>query len=100
MSFTFEGSVKTQGNLKVNLSVISYNEKKEIINLTYAKEGVKDSTSWVRVNKRFTIPEGVKYIRFRLTGDGIGKAWFDDIVLKKEEQPNQLVLLIFQKEST
>lgn len=82
--FSFSGSVRTEGEkVRAALSVILYDKDKEVIQWNYAKESLVGLQGWTELSRRFIAKEGVKYIRFRLTGGGVGKAWFDNISFKK-----------------
>lgn len=84
--FSFEGLVKFQGkNANAILGVIVFGPDKQVLKWYYADERIVGTTEWQKISRRFMIPEGVKYIRFRLSGSGVGKAWFDDVQFNKEE---------------
>jgi hypothetical protein len=78
--FSFSGWVKTSGKEAVGaLSVTLYDADRQVKDWNYAMEPVSGADNWQKVEREFTMPVGVKYIRFRLTGWGEGKAWFDGI---------------------
>lgn len=47
---------------------------------SYAAKTVNAAKDWVEVINEFEIPQGVKYIRFGLSGSGEGSVWIDDVV--------------------
>ena len=81
--FGYEGRVKTTGNAKVILSVVTYNEDMKVMNWGYAAKTVNAAKDWVEVTNKFEIPQDVQYIRFGLSGSGGGKAWIDNVVFSK-----------------
>lgn len=82
--FVFEGYARTTGSALAQMSVVTYDEKRRPLQWLFAVENVR-SRDWIRVSRRFVVPPGVRYIRFRLTGYGIGEAYFDDIKFVKEK---------------
>ena len=85
--YSFFGWVKTSGKEATGtLSVVLYDADKQVKQWQYAKESVAEADNWQGVERKFIIPEGVKYIRFRLTGWKEGKVWFDEIKFKKEDK--------------
>jgi len=83
-AFIFEGYARTTGEAVAQMSVVTYDAQRKPLRWFFALENVR-SPDWARVSRRFTIPQGVKYIRFRLTGAGDGEAYFDDIRFVKEK---------------
>jgi hypothetical protein len=83
--FSFEVFVKSQGdNISAYAGVAVFDENKKAISWSYIKNKVDKTGEWVKVEKKFTIPDGIDYIRFRLFGAGIGEYRFDDINFRKE----------------
>lgn len=82
--FAFEGNARTTGSAVAQMSVVTYDAQRKPLSWLFALENVR-SPDWVRVSRRFMVPSGVKYIRFRLTGGGLGDAYFDDIRFVKEK---------------
>jgi hypothetical protein len=81
--FGYEGYIRTAGDSKVILSVVTYNEKRKVINWNYAAKTVHAAKNWVGVINEFEIPQDIKYIQFGLSGSGIGKAWIDNVAFSK-----------------
>lgn len=82
--FAYEGYVKILGNSSASLSVILYDKEKQVIRWHYATKSISDAKDWVRVSNKFLVRDGVVFIRFRLTGYGKGKAWFDNIIFRRD----------------
>jgi hypothetical protein len=57
--------------------------KRDVANWNWVTEKAEDVGGWIYVEKRFTIPDDVKYLRFGLVGVGKGEYRFDDIVFQK-----------------
>lgn len=66
------------------MSMLTYDDQRRLVKWNFALEKVR-SPDWIKMSRRFTVPAGVKYIRFHLTGTGIGEAYFDDIKFVKEK---------------
>lgn len=66
--------------------VAAFDKNKETIQWNYIKEEVDQINQWGKVEKRFTIPDGIDFIIFRLSGAGVGEYRFDDIFFQKEEK--------------
>ena len=87
--FRFAGRVRTAGLASGSLGVVLLDARKDVLydaaarsyHWNFAAETVRGATDWRAVSKPFTVPEGARYIRFRLTGGGTGTVWFDDIEL-------------------
>lgn len=86
--FSFSGDVRITGNASGTLSVITFDENKQVIRWLYAAQTVRAMNGWVNVKGKFVVSPGVGFIQFRLTGSGIGKIWFDNIVFRKEGEAN------------
>ena len=88
--FGFKVSVKLQGDkLKAYAGVAAFDETKHAISWNYISEKIDRDAEWVTVEKTFTIPEGITYIRFRLAGTGVGEFRFDDIYFLKKNTYNE-----------
>jgi hypothetical protein len=81
--FGYEGQIRTEGDSKVVLHVVTYNEKMKVINWNYAAKTVSAAKNWVETINEFEIPQNIKYIQFGLSGSGNGKAWIDNITFSK-----------------
>lgn len=98
--FSFSGWVRTSGKAATGtLSVVLYGADKQVLQWHYAGESVTATPSWWFVERSFVIPDGVTYIRFRLTGWGEGKVWFDEISFKKGDKTVPIVQDKFQIEN-
>ena len=56
----------------------------DVMDISLLRTTVMETGEWVKVEKKFTIPDGIDYIRFRLFGAGIREYRFDDINFRKE----------------
>jgi hypothetical protein len=92
--FNFSGRVKIAAALESRprndtnkivgaLSVALYDADMQVKEWNFAMETVAGADNWRKVDRTFTVPVGVKYLRFRLSGWGVGKAWFEGISFKK-----------------
>ncbi len=84
--FSFKGVVKINGNGTAYMGISAFDEEQTAIKWNYIKVKVVEHDKWIAVEHRFTIADDIKYIRFRLTGVGVGEYRFDDIVFRKEER--------------
>ncbi len=82
--FSFKGVTKINGNGTAYMGISIFDEGQTAIKWNYIKVKVVEHDKWITVEKRFTITDDIKYIRFRLTGVGVGEYRFDDIVFRKE----------------
>ncbi len=81
--FGYEGQIRTEGDSKVILNVVIYNEDMRVINWNHAPKTVNAAKDWIEVKNEFEIPQDIKYIQFGLSGSGKGKAWIDNVVFSK-----------------
>ncbi len=80
--FNYKVSVKLQGDiLSAYAGVATFDADEEVISWNDFTEQVDRTNEWVAMKKTFTIPKGISYIRFRLTGAGTGEFRFDNIHL-------------------
>lgn len=85
--YGFSGWVKTLGKeATATLSVVLYDVDKRALQWHYAKESAAGAENWRRIERKCIVPDGVKYIRFRLTGGKEGKVWFDEIRFRREKE--------------
>ena len=83
--FSFQVSVKLQDNkLSAYASVAAFDDKKQAISWNYISEKTDLAGEWITIEKTFTISESITYIRFRLTGTGVGEVRFDDVFFLKK----------------
>jgi hypothetical protein len=82
--FNYSTLVKINGT-KSNafVGIDTFNDDKNVIQWYRFQDQVADTNKWILVEKRFTVDENFKYIRFRLSGKGIGEFRFDNISLAK-----------------
>ncbi len=84
--FSFEGFAKIQGDkISAYAGIAAFDKHKKPIKWNYISEKVDKTKKWIKVKSKFVVPNGINYICFRLSGVGIGKFKFDDIIFKKED---------------
>jgi len=66
---------------KVGLSVVTRNQKNEVLNWLYGEVSTLGTHDWQKLEGRFAVPEKCSSIEFRITGNGPGTAWFDELSL-------------------
>jgi hypothetical protein len=64
-------------------SLITYDANRKALSWSNFTAKVVGHDEWLDLRRNFTIPAEVQYIKFRLTGAGIGEYRFDDFVLNK-----------------
>jgi hypothetical protein len=80
--FNYKVSVKLRGdNLSAYVSVATFDADEEVISWNDFTKQVDKTNEWVAIKNTFTIPNGISYIRFRISGTGTGEFRFDDIHL-------------------
>ena len=85
--FNYKASVKLQGdNLSAYASVATLDADEKIISWNDFREQADRTNEWIEMEKTFTIPKGISYIRFRISGTGTGEFRFDDIHLNLSEK--------------
>ncbi len=80
-SFTAKGVVRTQGNARVNVAIMSFDgswSRNHFEQLRY----VQGNTGWETFSKTVTIPDWAARFNVVLLVEGDGKAWLDDVTLK------------------
>jgi len=84
--FSFTGAAKLKGDkVSAYAGVSAFDRDKNAITWNYLKEGVGRNNLWLNFNRSFSVSDkNIKYIRFRISGIGIGEFRFDDICFKKE----------------
>jgi hypothetical protein len=79
-TFTLNGFVKSQGNLKVNVAVQPSNGSWTPISFIQAKY-VQGDQDWTPFSAKITIPDGAEHAGIVLLIEGTGKAWLDDVTV-------------------
>jgi hypothetical protein len=87
--FLFSGFAKAGPGVDAGLEVVLYNFDKKVIRWDFARERVI-AADWHLVQRRFTVPENGRYIQFRLSGAGMGDAYFDNIHFIKIAQSGKM----------
>jgi hypothetical protein len=83
--FSFEGFVKLDGDkISAYTGVGAFDKHKNPIKWNYISKKVDKINKWIKIKNRFIVTDGISYINFSLSGNGIGEFKFDDISFKKE----------------
>jgi hypothetical protein len=83
--FSYSVCVQLRGEgIRASASVDSFDKDKKVIQWGYVTEEVEEKDTWVKINHKFTVNDGLIYIRFRLSGTGAGEYRFDDVCFRKE----------------
>ncbi len=78
--FSLKASVRVDGDdVGVGLGVTSYDEDMKVVKWNDGYKKVSGARSWKGVENVYVVPEGVRFIRFRLSGAGEGKVWVDGV---------------------
>ena len=67
----------------VRASLITYDANRKALSWSNFTARVAGHDEWLDLQRNFIIPAEIHYIRFRITGAGIGEYRFDDFVLNK-----------------
>lgn len=82
--FSFEGFAKiVDKDLSLAFTIASFDKDRKNIEWNSSKPEIYRNNQFEMLTKQFTVADGTKFIRFRITGSGIGKFRFDDIKFKK-----------------
>ncbi len=82
--FSFKAAVRLHGeNLTARVGVAAFDKNMSVISYNYAKEKTSIINDWILLDKTFTILDNISFVRFRLSGTGIGVFRFDDVYFKK-----------------
>ena len=73
----------TGADSSARTGLITYDANRQALSWKNFTQSVIEHDEWLDVRRNFTIPATVKYIRFRITGSGIGTYRFDDFALSK-----------------
>jgi hypothetical protein len=83
-TFSFTASVQLHGDkLSAYASVAAFDEKKKAVSWNFISEKIEKTGEWVTVEKSFTIPEGISFLMFKISGAGVGEYRFDNITFSK-----------------
>lgn len=83
-TFAFEADGRTAGLNRAAVSIILYDEDRGVLKRGYAPQ-VVNGAKWTKHARRFTVPEGARYIRLQLEGSGVGEAYYDNIRFRREK---------------
>ena len=80
--FIFCTSVKLHGdNLIGKAGFTILDENQDVIKWNYFSEETGITNRWIILQKKFTISENIRYIQFRLSSNGSGEFYYDDIII-------------------
>ena len=83
--FSFRGWACLEGEkASASIGVSAFDQGRKATSWSYVAEKVDRRGAWVKVERTFRIPEGIAYIRFRLSGVGAGAFRFDEVCFEKE----------------
>jgi len=83
-SFSYSLFIKITGHkLIAYAGVDTFDKNRKVIQWYYNKIKVNQTNKWIKIGSEFTIKDNVQYIRFRLSGTGVGEYWFDNIRFEK-----------------
>jgi len=83
-NFSFDGFVKIDSEKAVaSMGISAYDKNKKVINWNYIRGGTDKLCTWVRIQKKFGLTDKIKYIKFKVSGFGAAKFYFDNIYLRK-----------------
>ena len=78
--FSYKAFAKLLGDSPIaSTSIVTFDKDERVISWNDFSKQTDTVDEWVPLEKTFTIPEGVTYIRLRVSGTGIGEFRFDDI---------------------
>lgn len=81
--FQFKGRINNAADGDIYLKMVAYDENMKVLDWNYAGKKIVKGNDWVETNNEFSITEPIKYIRFSISGSGIGHIWVDDILFEK-----------------
>jgi hypothetical protein len=82
--FSFEGFARVPDkDLSLAFTIASFDKDRKIIEWNSSKPEIYRNNQFEMLTKQFTVADGTRFIRFRITGSGIGKFRFDDIKFRK-----------------
>lgn len=84
-TFTFTVTVKLLGDkLAAYAGVAAFDDKKNVASWKFFSEKIDVTGKWVTVERSFTVPKGVSFIMFKISGIGVGEYRFDNVIFSKE----------------
>jgi len=84
----FEGWIKTEKVYKAYFLIQFWKQAPAYIIDSKKTEVLIETNDWKKLTTNITIPEGTDFIVVRCVIEGMGSAWFDDVVLNYEEKRN------------
>ncbi len=85
--FGYSGLVRLEDTARVYMGLTLYDENKHVIDWNSAATALSadGSAAWKELSSRLTVPGGVAFIRFRVSGEKKGRVYVDDIRFWKEQ---------------
>ena len=82
--FSFEVWVKLHGNKPASYAgVAAFDGNRDAVSWDFVSDKTSQTGAWVKLEKTFTVPEGIKYIKFKLSGSGSGEYRFENVSFSK-----------------
>jgi hypothetical protein len=78
------GWVKCDNTESAELSVVTRDEKGNVLDWSEAPLRTNGTQDWQRLSRRFAVPPGCATVQYRLIGAGSGTVWLDEAFLVKE----------------
>ena len=63
--------------------VTAFDENRNVVSWNFVSDKTSQTDAWVKLKKTFSVPESIKYIKFKLSGIGSGEYRFDNIFFAK-----------------
>jgi len=82
--FVYDGFARTTGPILPSMNVILYDKDQKPLHWWFAGEDVQ-SRPWKHLHREFSVPEGVRYLRFRISGIRTGECYFDDLTFTRKK---------------
>ncbi len=74
--------LKVQGRGEAAVSVVTRDRDQQVLAWVYGLRTAAPAPEWQRVQTRFVVPPGVKFLRPRLTGEGPATVWVEGFRLR------------------
>jgi len=80
----FKVNIKINGKQSIAYAGFSsFNKNKYKIDWNYIREKMAVIDKWVKIEKNFMITDTTNYIKFKISGTGIGEYRFDNIIIRR-----------------
>ncbi|VAW19887.1 hypothetical protein MNBD_BACTEROID05-627 [hydrothermal vent metagenome] len=81
--FRYQARVINKSDGDVYVRMVAYDKNMKALNWNYAGKKIAQGVDWVDVKNEFMVDGLMKYIRFGISGSGVGAVWMDDVVFEK-----------------